>query len=92
MKIMALLLTAYLTCSISLYNVYHSRRGNPTQKIRPRTARRATAQLQSLYDSSLSFSSPPDARGRIGGADFAVVSPVVQVCFHNFCLILSKVL
>ena len=37
--------------------------------MRPRAARRAAAQLQSLYDSSVSFSNPTD-----------VVSPVVQVC------------
>ena len=62
------------------------------QKIRPRTARRAAAQLQSLYDSSLSFSNPSDVRGQIGGSDCTVVSPVVQVCFYYFCLILPKVL
>ena len=77
---------------IIFQNSYYLRRGNAAQKIRPRTARRAAAQLQSLYDSSLSFSNPSDARGRIVGADCSVVSPIVQVCFQYFCLILPKVL
>ena len=54
---------------------------NTDQKVKPRTARRAAAELQSLFDVSLTFSSPNMMTGAYGGngIEGSVISPAVQV-------------
>ena len=49
------------------------------QKMRPRSVRRAAAQLQSLFDSSLTFSSPGIAKGHADGMGGPIMAPAVQV-------------
>ena len=48
-------------------------------KMRPRSSRRAEAQLQTLFDSSLSFSSPAALKDYGKGMTCPVISPGVQV-------------
>jgi hypothetical protein len=48
-------------------------------KMRPRSVRRAAAQIQTLFDSSLTFSSPAIVTDCRKGMTGPVISPAVQV-------------
>ena len=48
-------------------------------KMRPRSVRRAAAQLQTLFDSSLSFSSTANVTDCRKGTTGPIISPTVQV-------------
>ena len=58
--------------------------------MRPRAARRAAAQLQSLFDSSLTYSSSEMVTMRNSGIGNAMITPPIQVT--NYFLTIRLVL
>ena len=61
--------------------------------MRPRAARRAAAQLQSLFDSSLTYSSSEMVTMRNSGIGNAMITPPIQVTnyFLTILLVLRQI-